>query len=60
MKFLHPLFVEIIGALLKRQVDFLLIGGYAVNYHGYGRYTGDNNFWIKPNNYNSLLLINHS
>ena len=57
MKFLHPLFVEIIDALLKHQVDFLLIGGYAVNYHGYGRPTGDIDFWIKPDNQNKLLLL---
>ena len=50
MKFLHPLFVEIIDALLKHQVDFLLIGGYAVNYHGYGRPTGDLDIWLRPDN----------
>ena len=48
MKFLEPLFKEVILELLQSKVSFLLIGGYAVNYYGYGRFTGDIDFWIKP------------
>ena len=48
MKILEPLFIEVIEKLLEKDVEFLLIGGYAVNYYGYGRYTGDLDFWLRP------------
>jgi hypothetical protein len=32
--------------LHDHQVDYLLIGGYAVGYHGYPRATGDMDIWI--------------
>lgn len=52
MKFLHSSFVEVLKTLLDCQVEFLLIGGYAVNYHGFGRPTGDLDLWLKPDNKN--------
>lgn len=57
MKFLDPLFTKILEALLTHQVEFLLIGGYAVNYHGYGRPTGDMDIWLKPDNENKTKAI---
>ncbi len=57
MKILAPLFKEVIVQLIENNVSFLLIGGYAVNYYGYGRYTGDIDFWIKPTNENKLRLL---
>jgi predicted nucleotidyltransferase len=41
---------ELLQALLKHEVEFLIVGGYAVNYYGYRRTTGDIDIWIKPNN----------
>ncbi len=38
--------------LLQSKIDFILIGGYAVIYHGYGRTTGDMDIWLKPANEN--------
>lgn len=43
--------------LLKSKIDFILIGGYAVIYHGYGRTTGDMDVWLKPDNENRDKLI---
>ncbi|MEX2231696.1 MAG: hypothetical protein WD824_06030 [Cyclobacteriaceae bacterium] len=34
-------FKEFIGLLNKHQVKFLIVGGYAVGFHGYVRATGD-------------------
>lgn len=34
-------------ALQVNQVDYILIGGYAINFHGYQRFTGDLDIWIK-------------
>jgi hypothetical protein len=39
---------KIIGQLLKAKLSFLIIGGYAVNYYGYVRPTGDIDIWLKP------------
>ena len=57
MKILEPIFKEVIIQLIENNVDFLLIGGYAVNYYGYGRYTGDIDFWIRPTNEQKVRLI---
>lgn len=43
--------------MLNAGVQFMLIGGYAVNYHGYNRTTGDMDVWLKPDNANKLNLI---
>jgi predicted nucleotidyltransferase len=48
---------EIIKELIIQEVDFMLIGGYAVIVHGYTRTTGDVDLWIKPNNDNKTKLI---
>ena len=48
---------QILFALMEAKVDFLLIGGYAVIYHGYGRSTGDMDIWLKPDNENKLRLL---
>lgn len=38
---LPPDFKEFLKLLKENDVRYLLIGGYAVNYHGYVRATGD-------------------
>ncbi len=38
--------------LIKADVKFIIIGGFAVNYYGYSRTTGDLDLWIKPDNKN--------
>lgn len=39
-------FKEFIELLNEHEVKYLVIGGYAVSYHGYPRYTKDIDFWI--------------
>ncbi len=41
-------FNEVLSAFAKQQVDFLIVGGYAVNFYGYDRNTGDLDIWINP------------
>jgi predicted nucleotidyltransferase len=48
---------QILSLLLKHQVDFIIIGGYSVIYHGYARTTGDVDIWLKPDNQNRDKLI---
>jgi hypothetical protein len=43
---LPPDFREFLRLLISHHVDYLLIGGYAVNYYGYPRSTGDMDVWI--------------
>ena len=57
MKILEPIFIEVIEKLIINNVDFILIGGYAVNYYGYGRYTGDIDFWLRPDQKNKEKFL---
>lgn len=52
-------FKEFIELLNEHQVRYLVIGGYAVNFHGYPRYTKDIDFWIllHPDNIQNLLKV---
>ena len=43
---LDPNFKEFIALLNSEGVKYLRLGGYAVNYHGFHRFTGDIDFWI--------------
>ena len=45
------------GLLNRHAVEYMLIGGLAVNYHGYQRATGDVDIWYNPipKNYGNLL-----
>jgi len=49
-------FQDFIDALNKAQVEYILVGGYAVILHGYSRTTGDMDIWVKKTsaNYNKL------
>jgi len=48
---------NLLERFIKANVKFLIIGGYAVNYYGYNRTTGDLDIWIKPDNFNKKKLI---
>jgi len=41
-----PNFAEFISLLNENSVKYLVVGGYAVNYHGYPRFTGDIDLWL--------------
>lgn len=49
-------FIDFINALNSQSVDYILVGGYAVIYHGYNRTTGDLDIWIKPTESNYLKM----
>ncbi len=52
-------FKEFLKLLNKHEVKYLLIGGYAVSYHGYPRSTADMDIWvaIEPNNADRLVAV---
>src|SRR5438445_8377336 len=39
-------FREFIALLNSHKVRFLIVGGHAVTFHGYPRYTGDLDVWV--------------
>jgi hypothetical protein len=43
--------------LNSNAVEYLLIGGYAVGYHGYPRPTGDMDIWIARNPENAQRVV---
>lgn len=46
---LPPDFKEFLKLLNDKNIKYLLIGGYAVGYHGYPRATNDMDIWIAIN-----------
>ena len=48
---------QLIKELLDGGVEFIIIGGYSVIFHGYERTTGDIDIWLKPDNANKTKLI---
>lgn len=51
-------FKEFIASLNGRSVQYLIIGGYAVAFHGHPRYTKDINIWIERSEENINRLLN--
>lgn len=56
---LPPDFKEFLQLLNSHQVEYLLIGGYAVGYHGYPRATADMDIWIAihPQNAEKVVAV---
>ena len=48
---------ELCEAFNKFEVRYILVGGFAVNYHGYSRSTGDLDLWIDPSEDNKTKLL---
>ena len=48
---------EFVGLLNEKGVKYLVIGGYAVAYHGYPRYTKDIDIWVWLNEENAQKVI---
>jgi len=54
---LPPDFKEFLRLLNTHNVEYLLIGGYAVGYHGYPRATNDMDIWIAINPDNAERMV---
>ncbi len=50
-------FKEFIACLNERKVDYLLIGGHALAFHGWPRFTKDIDFWIRSGTENAARLL---
>lgn len=49
-------FRDFLKLLNSQQIEYLLVGGYAVCYHGYYRNTVDIDFWIAVNPQNAARI----
>lgn len=53
---LPPEFKRLLSALNSSNVEYLVVGGYAVIYHGYVRTTGDFDVWVALNQENAAKV----
>lgn len=54
--YLEPDFKEFLRLLNEKQIKYLLVGGYAVTFHGYPRATQDMDLWVSPDIENSRRI----
>mgnify|MGYP001129759054 CR=1 FL=1 len=54
---LAPDFDEFFGSLIAHSVEFLIVGAYALAYHGAPRYTGDIDVFLRPTTGNASRLL---
>jgi predicted nucleotidyltransferase len=57
MNFFLEKHLDLLREMIHADVEFLIIGGYAVNFHGYNRMTVDLDIWIRPDNKTRDILI---
>ena len=50
-------FSEFVGLLQKHEVEYLIVGGYAVSIHGHPRYTGDMDVWLNQSVENARKIV---
>ena len=50
---MNPHFRDMLVALCEENVEFLVVGAYAMAVHGFPRFTGDLDIWIRRNDENA-------
>ncbi len=58
MDFFDKDIIRFFECLNSCDVEYILVGGLAVNYHGFSRSTGDIDIWLNDEKDNRLNLIN--
>lgn len=54
---IHPDFNDFVTALNKNRVQYVIVGSFALAFHGCPRATGDIDFWIRPTSSNAKALL---
>ncbi len=54
---LAPDFDEFFGSLTAHEVEFLVVGAYALAFHGAPRFTGDIDVFVRPTAANAARLL---
>jgi hypothetical protein len=52
----EDIFDRVLQAFIATHVDFMIVGGFAVNYHGYSRNTSDLDIWVKSDPVNQANI----
>jgi hypothetical protein len=50
-------FKEFLQLLNSKKIEYLVVGGYAVGFHGYPRATGDLDIWIAINEQTAMKMV---
>jgi hypothetical protein len=53
----QPDFRDLFALLNEHKVEYLIVGGYALAFHGAPRYTGDIDVFVRPHPENARLII---
>ena len=53
----QPDFKYLLELFNAHNVEYMIIGGYALAYHGAPRYTGDIDIFVKPDNINAARIL---
>ena len=48
---------DLLKCVLSHDLQFLIIGGHAVSYHGYSRFTKNLDLWIERSESNALKIV---
>lgn len=54
---IHPDFSDFLAALIRRRVEFVIVGAFDLAFLGSPRYTGDLDVWIRPTAPNAQALL---
>lgn len=50
-------FKELLGLLNANNVDYMVVGGYAMAFHGSPRFTGDLDILVRPDRENAVKIL---
>lgn len=50
-------FIDFIDLLNRHKVEYMVVGGYAVNAYGFNRFTGDLDIWIRISKENAKKMM---
>jgi hypothetical protein len=53
----QPDFRELLALFTARHVEYLIVGGYALAFHGAPRFTGDLDVFVKPDAVNAQRIL---
>jgi hypothetical protein len=53
----HPDFRDLLALLNEHEVEYLIVGGYALAFHGAPRFTGDIDVFVRPDPENAKRIL---
>ena len=53
----QPDFRELLALLNKHAVEYIIVGGYALAFHGAPRFTGDIDIFVRPHSQNAARIL---